>query len=186
MAGTVSRTLALRHEALIGRLDALLKELAPMARKRPEARVPAAVQKSAEQILFEARPFGVAAPLPEKTGVVPAPETWAGLIAGLAEARATIETFETTHSAWDAALQCRAWQIAAGAPLPIGRLRTLPRPGTAAARRDTEADRRKLTARLDELITAAYEQGFADATEGRPSTPYPTTLAAREEQLNNG
>lgn len=177
MTTTISPSLARRHEAVAVRLDALLRELAPIARKRPEGRVPPAVAESAARVLTEARPFGAVPVL--SPGQSSHDESWAGLIAALVEARARLETFETAHSAWDG--HGRAW-CTPGGPQPIARLRAAikPRPGATTPARSNDV-RQRLTARIDGMIVTAYQQGFADATEGRPATPHAVTLAARRQ-----
>lgn len=193
----VSYHLARRHEALVIRLDLLVKEVQPIARKSPGATVPAAVRTAAEALLFDAQPFagkgeGRGRGFPDAAAGRPS-LTWAALAVSLAGLRATLDTFEAAHSLWDDTDQCLCWRLQ-GEPLPIARLAGAHgggrRPGGGRAgalgSREGERMRNALLLRIDAKITAAYDKGYADALAGRPSDSAPSTVAAIAEQVSQG
>ncbi len=148
-----------RHEALVLRLEALVRPIEAIAARRPDEPVPASLARAAEALLFDARRFT------RQRGIPAAAPAYAGLAVQLSAARARLEAFELRHTAWDPALKCVVW-ITEGEKLPLRRLRPQPAigPRSPAQERETE----KIRLKLARMIDARYEQGYDDALAGRP------------------
>ena len=164
------------HEGLYLRLAKLLKQTETIASRKPDAEIPAETRALASDLLFEVRPF-LARSLARKLPLDAAPG-FAGLAAQLGQALAGLDAFEARHSAWNPELGCFVWLIGRDATLPVARLR----PETSAIitsladKRHGEEMRNKLLRLIEAKAETAYEDGYADATAGRPSSPPPSRL----------
>jgi hypothetical protein len=137
----VTRTMAMRHEALFVRLDALCKQVSAQAQRRPRSAVPEALRKTAEDLMFEARPF-----VPHVRGALPvAQPEFLGLSAQLDLVRAGLEIYEIERSKWNLGGKCFCWN-APGPWLPVKRHRP------AAAEAQERANMEDLSKRLLQKI----------------------------------
>lgn len=179
---TLNANLARRHETLVVRVDAFLRQVEPIARKAPAGAVPAGVRATAEALLFEAQPFTPGPVVRHRDrDLPPARPSWAELATQAGQLRAHMDAFETAHSRWHTTLRAFCWQVGGDEPLPVARLRkdiAGPVPTPIEARR-AEAHLPKVYARIDEWIREGYAKGFEDALAGRPPDPRAVTLAGR-------
>lgn len=140
MANSLTPGRAARHEALFVRIEALVKQLEPVARSKPGQEVSAPVRSLAEDLLFEAREFR---PRGERRGLVAALPDHAGLLAQLGQAVARLAAFEADHTGVNEA-STLCWLFTDGAQQPVQRLHPAapPKPPTD---RELEELREKLT-----------------------------------------
>jgi hypothetical protein len=164
---TVPQVKARAHEALVPRLEALLKQIQAMAARRPDGAVPAESRALAEALLFDAQPFAGG----RKRGAMPAvSETLAGLAAELGQAQAALKTFEAAHTTWNAVQGCFAWNIDGRGKLPVQRLRPQLKAvvQTEREKKDLAYTRIKVLKRFDEHHYDGYRLGYADGVAGLP------------------
>ncbi len=168
MSRPVSAALAITHEALYPRLEALLRQVEAIAARRPGAPVPAATRAAAEALLFDAQRF---APQ-RKAGLPAAADTYGPLATALGQALARLSAFETAHSAWSAPHAGFVWRLPRHALRPVERLRpkSAPPPDPAADRESAH-----IRAELIRRIDAKYDEGF-DAGLKAASSRQPDTL----------
>jgi hypothetical protein len=165
---TVTPLMAERHERLVLRLDALLRELRPLAVRHPEAPGNESLRATAEALLFD-----ICRLLPRR-GRVPFPaaaETLAPLVVQLGQAMAALDAFEVRHSLWSAKDQAYVWRLGAGRGQPVARLRPRLAPPAEGDRRGNERLRRELIRRIEAKADEAYARGYADAQSGKPVSP---------------
>jgi hypothetical protein len=162
---SVSEARARRHEALVVRLEALLRELRPLAARRPEGRVAEAMRTAAEGLLADTMYF-----LPRRRReVLPVAARRLGPLAvQLGQARAALEAFELVHAGWSNKLKAFAWHTRGG-PVAVGRLRP---EGIVEADADKLGKRRhaEILRQFESRIERAYDEGYADAQNGHPAT----------------
>ena len=155
---------ARRHEAVVVRLEALLREVRLLAARRPEGRVNAALRAAAEGLLQEMQMF---IEQRRREALPVAAHTLGALAVQLGQARAGLEAFELVHASWSARHKAFAWRTRSG-PVPVGRLK----PAVADEASD-KVDRRRhneLLRQFEGRIERAYDEGFEDARTGRPHT----------------
>jgi hypothetical protein len=152
------------HEALVLKLEALLDELRPLAARHPEGAVGPALRATAEALLYEAARFR---PRRRREVFPAAAPTLGALAVELGQARAGLEAFELTHSAWSPKHKAFLWHVA-GTPLPVARLRARADIADRAQGRAESRLRRDLVRQVRVKIEDAYEQGYDDARQGRP------------------
>ena len=160
----ISLACARRHEALVVRLEALLREVRPLAARRPAGRVGAALRVAAEGLLHEMQMFierRRREALPVGAG------TLGALAVQLGQARAGLEAFELAHASWSGQHRAFAWHTRGGR-VPVGRLK----PAVADEASD-KLDRRRhaeMLRHFDARLQRAYDEGFEDAQSGKPHT----------------
>ncbi len=108
----------------------------------------------------------------------PAPETYAALATALGQALASLDAFETKHSAWSASHNGFVWQLPRNELRPVERLRPKStRPAAAGDDRRAAKRRADLLRRIEAKYDDGFEAGLKAATEGlaeaRPSTVIP-------------
>ena len=181
---TVKRAEA--HEALHLQLERLAQLAAGVAARSPNAPVPDEVRIRAEDLLHACQRFALPGrPRRGRHGLEPAAPTYGGLGAQLGEALAGLDAYEDRHTRWDPGLKCVVWRVA-GDALPVQRLN--PKPVVRPPRRSADGPSEgvaKLIRRIDEKITIAYAEGYADGRAGRPMGQAPTVAAASAE-INQG
>jgi hypothetical protein len=96
MANSFNPARAARYEVLAGRIEALVKQLEPVARTKPGQEVSAPVRSLAEDLLFEAREFRARG---ERRGLVAAAPDYAGLFVQLGQALAMLERWRARNPA---------------------------------------------------------------------------------------
>ena len=94
MANSFNPARAARHEALTERIEALVKQLEPVARTKPGQDVSGPVRSLAEDLLFEAREFRARG---ERRGLVAAAPDYAGLFVQLSQAQGMLNTWQRRH-----------------------------------------------------------------------------------------
>lgn len=114
---TLTQRKAKAHEALFGRLCALMDQCKPMATKRPGAPVSASVAALAASVLNEMAWF-------DRSATQSPAQDWGGLLLQLGQARARLEDFEAQNSAWHKDQNARVWLLK-HSTAPIRRLRPL-------------------------------------------------------------
>jgi hypothetical protein len=162
---TVTPLQAERHEALVVRLEAVLRELRPLAARHPDVAVDAPLRTLAETLLFEMRR---ALPRQDREPFPQVAETFAALVVQLGQALAALEVFEVRHSLWSPPHQAYVWRLGRGRSQPVARLRPRLAQQAEAERRDSDRMRREIVRRIEAKADAAYEQGYADAQNGKP------------------
>lgn len=157
MAPRVTKALAERHEALFVHLEALLKSVALVAAKRPQAEIGEALRIEAEALLFDCVPF-LARPSRKKFPVA-APDH-AGLLVQLGQAMAGLVAYEQRWAGWDQQKACFCW-MTAKASLPVRRLRPqLAMSGHPAEDPESERIRAALARRIKNHAQGEYERGY--------------------------
>lgn len=96
MANSFNPARAARHEALTVRIEALVKQLEPVARAKPGQEVSAPVRSLAEDLLFEAREFRARG---ERRGLVAAAPDYAGLFIQLGQALGMLARWRSRNRA---------------------------------------------------------------------------------------
>lgn len=159
--GRISVPLAQAHEALVVRFEALLRDLRPLAARRPEGRVTGSMRVLAEGLLHDAQRFRPRA----RREVWPVAARSLGALAlQLGQTRAGLEAFELVHTRWSARHKAFVWRT--DTPLPVGRLRPELAGADAESGKAREALRGEIMRRLQARIEEAYEQGVRDAQTG--------------------
>ena len=164
----ITRRLALRHEGLVLRLEALCRHAGAVAARKPELVVDAETRALAEALLYDCRPF-----LRRLGALPPVAPGFGALVAQLGAARAGLEAFELKHAGWDPTLKCLAWRTADAGRMPVRRLH----PQAAAAAKEAEESPIKLA--LIQRIKASqeshwdmgYRAGIAAAADGNGCQP---------------
>ncbi|HEY9011093.1 MAG TPA: hypothetical protein VIN06_08740 [Devosia sp.] len=100
MSKSLTPARAARHEALTVRIEALVKQLEPVARSKPGQEVSAPVRSLAEDLLFEAREFRARG---ERRGLVAAAPDYAGLFIQLGQALGMLARWRSRNPAPGAA-----------------------------------------------------------------------------------
>ena len=150
----ITKRLALRHEALVLRLEALIRHAGAIAARKPELAVDAETRALAEALLYQCRPF-----LSGLGALPPAAPGFSALAAQLGAARARLEAFELGHTRWDPALKCVVWLASdAGGKLPVGRLH--PQVAAGAEREQDSAIKLALTRRIKASQASHYDMGY--------------------------
>ena len=176
---TITPGRAIRHEALVLKLEALLHELRPLALRHPEAAVPAPLATLAEALLFDARPF--TAPRLREPLPAAAPD-FGGLVVQLGQAVATLDAFEVRHTMWSPELKAYAWRVGGKTDRPIARLRPrLARP-TATERRESDRRLQEVLRMIEAKEVEAYDRGLA---EGRAGGNAPAPAAEWRDRLRS-
>ncbi len=192
----LSLNLALTHEALYPRLESLCRQVEAIASRKPDSDVPPETRTAAEALLFDAlrfrRPSTKAlAPNPSSRAcrgtnhtprvLPPAPETYAALATALGQALASLDAFETKHSAWSASHNGFVWQLPRNELRPVERLRPKSTRPAAAAGDDRRAAKRRadLLRRIEAKYDDAFEAGLKAATEGLAEAPPSTVIPGR-------
>jgi hypothetical protein len=166
MTGTgISAERARHHEALVLRLEALLREERPLAARHPEGPVGPALRVAAEALLHDAAQFHPRRGRREK--FPPAAGRLGPLAVELGQARAGLEAFELVHSYWSARHKAFVWRTLPE-PAPIGRLRPAVAAADPEATRENRHIRDEVLRRLKVRIAESYEQGYRDARNGLP------------------
>lgn len=165
-SSTLTPTTALTHERLFPRVTALLKQVERSASRHPDHPIPPATLTVARTLFAEARKIlGRDAARIANTATA----DLSALSVGLSQLVAGLEAFEAANSGWSARLKCTVWRVE-GPPQPVRRL--LP-PGVEIRTEATE-DEKPSKARLDLMrlimarFAAGYDEGYRDASEGRP------------------
>lgn len=161
-ARTLTRRLAAAHEALYPGLARLSRQLDALALRRPLAPVPPVLAALAAELLVAARPFAPAA----KRRPPPAGEI-VGLATQLGHALSRLDAFEAAHTGWHPALGCFVWLLPE--PLPVRRLRQKTTGLVTSARevRTQGRMRDKLVEAIRIRAAESYDEGYADAANGR-------------------
>jgi hypothetical protein len=164
-APTITAARVARHESLYPRLAALLKQV---ERVRPGEAVPEEVLGVERGLSAEARRV-----LGREGGVPALPKaalSYGGLAALCGQAVAALGAFEMRHSGHSTSLKCRVWRVAAAEPMPVSRLLPPDAAIVAVMTENPDADRaRKGLAKLIVArYSAGYDQGYQDATQGKP------------------
>jgi hypothetical protein len=152
----VTRAIAGRHEALFVRMAALKGQVDAVAARRSGALVSDMVRAAAEDVLFDARPFG---PKVSRRLLPVAAPDYGGLAVQLAMAMAQLQHFETSHTEWSAEQRCRAWCVE-GVPLQVARLR--PESVLQLPKSAEDGEREDIRSQLMERIKRLYDSGFSD------------------------
>lgn len=150
----ITRRLALRHEGLVLRLEALCRHAGAIAARKPELAVDAQTRALAEALLYDCRPFlrGLGALPPVAPG-------FGALAAQLNGARAGLEAFELRHAGWDPKLKCQCWRTADAGAMPVGRLH--PEAAAAAPKPEESAIKLALMRRIKASQESHYDMGYA-------------------------
>lgn len=166
MPTTLTAAIAQAHERLTPRVTALLKQVERSAVRHPQAPVPPATLAVAITLFAEARKIlGREAMriVGSATGDLSA------LSVGLGQLVAGLEAFEAEHSGWSAKARCVVWRVE-GPVLPVTRLKPPGVEAGPAVGPDPKSER--VRADLLKLIAArfaaGYDEGYRDASEGKP------------------
>lgn len=163
---TITTARAARHEALYLRLVALEKQVTPIAGKKPELALPGSVLGAARDLLVQVQ--ALLGKRQKLMGVPGGGMDYATLGIALAEARTALDAFEAAHTYWDHGRKCLVWVIEPGEAQPVKRL--LPPEGESkpAPNPESERARKELTRLIIARYSAGYDQGYQDASEGKP------------------
>ena len=162
----VSAARARQHEALVVKLEALLRELRPLAARRPAGCVPGALRIAAEGLLGDTQRF---LPHRRRDALPVAAGTLGALVVQLGLARAGLEAFELVHAGWSNKLKAFAWRTGGG-PLVVRRLRAPSATEDVAADKQQKRRHHEMRAVFESRIERAYEEGYQDAQSGTPPT----------------
>lgn len=163
---SVSAARARQHEALVVRLEALLRELRPLAARRPEGLVAPALRRAAEDLLADTMHF---LPRRRREALPVAARGLGALAVQLGQARAALEAFELVHAGWSARLKAFAWHTRGG-PMPVGRLRPESAEADLADDKLGKQRRAEFLKQFEARIERAYDEGYEDAQTGKPAT----------------
>ncbi len=162
----LTAAIALAHERLYPRVTALLKQVERSAGRQPKQPVPDATRAVAQSLFAEARKL-----LGREVGSIAnhAFRDLAALGVALGQLVAALESFEAAHSGFSARAKCILWRVA-GQELPVARLKP---PGVEAGpRAEATPEQDRARTQLFKLIAsrfaAGYDEGYRDASEGRP------------------
>lgn len=188
---TLTAEIVAAHERLYPRVAALLKQVERVAGRRVGVGVPDETVALARKLCDEARRLlgregrGIVPRVGSGKGAEfsssgstrgsrPRPQNGqnpdaTGLALALGQAVAGLESFESEHSGWSATAKCTVWQLD-GPPLPVARLLPPGHHGKPIETRNRESERARqdLTRLIMARYAAGYDDGYRDASEGKP------------------
>lgn len=163
---TITPATAPAHERLYPRVTALLKQVERSAARHPQHPVPAAMRDVAKTLFAEARKILGREALRNLGG---ATADLGALSIGLGQLVAGLEAFEAAHSGWSGKAKCTVWTVD-GPAMPVKRLKP-PGVETVATKQknpESERYREELYKLIMARYVAGYDDGYRDASEGRP------------------
>jgi hypothetical protein len=163
---TLTPAIAQAHERLYPRVTALLAQVEKLAGRHSQQPVPGAMRDVAKALFAEARKVLGREALRNLGG---ATADLGALSIGLGQLVAGLEAFEAAHSGWSGRAKCTVWTVE-GPVMPVKRLKPAGVEAGQAATSDREANkaRKDLTRLIMGRFVAGYDEGYRDASEGRP------------------
>ena len=166
MPTPLTAAIALAHERLHPRVNALLRQVERSAARHPEHPIPPATLAVARSLFAEARRIlgrGAARLTGNATGSL------AALGIALGQLVALLEAFEAENSGFSAKARCIVWRLD-GPPQPVLRLKP---PGVEAgpvvgSDPQSEKARTDLVRLVMARFAAGYDEGYRDASERKP------------------